>query len=454
MRFNNIAVLAVIIACLFGSPLFAREKQQLSKEQLQKLEESWKPFSEETPRLKETPNVNKKDVDACVEKAINFLLSKQRPSGCWGAPTKTKKLNIYSPMPNSHISYIMGTTGLAVSSLCEWENKAPKSVRDKIAPAIEKGQAWMIENLPTFRRSSYETTLNNWGHIYSLSALSRLYVRAEKADNKQLQKQLVLLMQEQVANLVRYENIHGGWSYYDYDSPSTRPNFVSMSFNTAAGLVSLYEVSELKIDKDILPEGKIAIPESLVSRAVASLTSQQKPDFSYSYSTSHIGRPMYGINRASGSLGRTQACNAALFYWSTLRTDQQIQDAKDGKKVPETALPYARFVSQQVLLDSLDRFVARIGWLDGARKHSVPHDHFNKIAGYFYYFGHLYASQELLELESKAEQKRIAAHLTSILMSVQDKDGSYWDFVMYDYGQPWGTSMALISLARCYEFVK
>jgi hypothetical protein len=454
MRFNNITVLAVIITCLFGSPLFAREKQKLSKEQLQKLEESWKQFSEETPRLKETPNVNKKDVDACVEKAINFLLSKQRPSGCWGAPTKTKKVNIYSPMPNSHISYIMGTTGLCVSSLCEWENKAPKSVRDKITPAIEKGQAWMIENLPTFRRSSYETTLNNWGHIYALSALSRLYVRAEKADNKQLQKQLVLLMQEQVANLVRYENIHGGWAYYDYDSPSTRPNFVSMSFNTAAGLVSLYEVSELKIDKDILPEGKIAIPESLVSRAVASLTSQQKPDFSYTYSTSHIGRPMYGINRASGSLGRTQACNAALFYWSTLRTDQQIQDAKDGKKVPDTALPYSRFVSQQVLLDSLDRFVARIGWLDGARKHSVPHDHFNKIAGYFYYFGHLYASQELLELESKAEQKRIAAHLTSILMGVQDKDGSYWDFVMYDYGQPWGTSMALISLARCYEFVK
>ena len=139
MKFNNIAVLAVIIACLFGSSLFAREKQKLTKEQLQKLEESWKPFSEETPRLKETPNVDKKEVDACVEKAINFLLSIQRPSGCWGAPTKTKKVNIYSPMPDSHISYIVGTTGLAVASLCEWENKAPKSVRDKITPAIEKG---------------------------------------------------------------------------------------------------------------------------------------------------------------------------------------------------------------------------------------------------------------------------------------------------------------------------
>ena len=292
MKFNNIAVLVVIITCLFGSSLNAREAQKLTDEQLQKLEQSWKSFSEETPRLKETPSIDKKEVNACVEKAINFLLSIQRPSGCWGAPTSTKKVNIYSPMPNSHTCYIVGTTGLAVASLCEWENKAPKSVRDKIAPAIEKGQAWLIKTLPTFRRSSYETTLNNWGHIYALSALSRLYVRAEKANDKQLQKQLVLLMQEQVANLVRYENIHGGWAYYDYDSPSTRPNFVSMSFNTAAGLVSLYEVAELKIDKDILPEGKIAIPESLISRAVASLTQQQKPDFSYTYSTAHTNRPL------------------------------------------------------------------------------------------------------------------------------------------------------------------
>lgn len=451
---TKITIIAVASFLAVSGTVNAKHTHNLTPQQQQKLKQTWQPFSDETPRLKETPVVKKADIDQCVVKAIDFLLETQRPSGCWGGPTKTKKVNIYAPVPNSHLSFTVGTTCLCVTSLCEWETKAPKSVRDKIAPAIEKAQAWIFKTLPTLRRSSYETTLNNWGHIYALSALTRLYARAEKTHDKQIQKKCVLLMQEQVANLVRYENIHGGWSYYDYDSPSTRSSFVSMSFNTAAGLVSLYETADLKVAKDILPEGKIAVPQHLIDRAVASLVSQQKPDFSYTYSTAHIGRPMYGINRASGSLGRTQACNVALFYWTTLQTEEQMKDAKEKKKNPATALPYQRFVSQQVLIDSLDRFVARIGWLDGARKHSIPHDHFNKIAGYFYYFGHLYASQELIELESKAEQKRIAAHLASILQSVQDKDGSYWDFVMYDYGQPWGTSMALISLARCYEFLE
>ena len=77
---------------------------------------------------------------------------------------------------------------------------------------------------------------------------------------------------------------------------------------------------------------------------------------------------MMGINRPGGSLGRSQACNLALRLWG---------DAK---------------VTDQVLKDWLDRLITRNGWLDIGRKRPIPHESHFQVAGYFYYFGHYYAT--------------------------------------------------------------
>ena len=34
-------------------------------------------------------------------------------------------------------------------------------------------------------------------------------------------------------------------------------------------------------------------------------------------------------------------------------------------------------------------------------------------------------------------------------MGLQEKDGSWWDFPLYDYHQQYGTAMAIMSLHRC-----
>jgi len=39
--------------------------------------------------------------------------------------------------------------------------------------------------------------------------------------------------------------------------------------------------------------------------------------------------------------------------------------------------------------------------------------------------------------------------LANILVPLQEKDGSWWDFPFYDYHQQYGTAMALLSLKRC-----
>jgi hypothetical protein len=34
-------------------------------------------------------------------------------------------------------------------------------------------------------------------------------------------------------------------------------------------------------------------------------------------------------------------------------------------------------------------------------------------------------------------------------MAVQEKDGSWWDYPLYNYHRPYGTSFALMSLRCC-----
>ncbi|MFM1995826.1 MAG: hypothetical protein RLZZ111_213, partial [Planctomycetota bacterium] len=36
-----------------------------------------------------------------------------------------------------------------------------------------------------------------------------------------------------------------------------------------------------------------------------------------------------------------------------------------------------------------------------------------------------------------------------IILDVQDADGSWWDYPLYDYHQPYGTGYALMTLHRC-----
>jgi hypothetical protein len=132
---------------------------------------------------------------------------------------------------------------------------------------------------------------------------------------------------------------------------------------------------------------------------------------------------MRGINRPAGSLGRSQACNLALRWWG----ETNITDA--------------------VLTTWLDRLNARDGWLSIGRKRPVPHESWFQVAGYFYYYGHFYAALCADELPSEARQKQ-HARLAALLLPLQEKDGSWWDYPFYDYHQPYGTAFALMSLAR------
>jgi hypothetical protein len=70
------------------------------------------------------------------------------------------------------------------------------------------------------------------------------------------------------------------------------------------------------------------------------------------------------------------------------------------------------------------------------------------VAGYFFYFGHYYAAR-CIDLLPEKDRGPFQDQLAHILLALQEKDGSWWDYPMYNYHQEYGTAFALMSLVRC-----
>ena len=170
----------------------------------------------------------------------------------------------------------------------------------------------------------------------------------------------------------------------------------------------------------------VKLSEKLIQHSLVSLNAQRTPDFSYAYSFNHRMRPRTDINRPAGSLARSQACNAALRVF--------------GEKA----------VTDEVLTTWSDRFLAREGFLSNVRKRPIPHEGAFHIAGYFYYYG-IYYFTESVKLLPKDKHAVYAKRLAEILLARQEKDGSWWDYPLYDYHQPYGTGYTLMALAWCRE---
>ena len=340
-------------------------------------------------------------------RGAGFLAGSQNPDGSWGSARRTKALNIYAPVPGAHHAFRAAVTSLCLSALIETDAGDPNARR-----AIERGEAWLIEKLPRVRRAVPRAIYNTWAHAYGIRALVRMYNR--RPDDTARREQIRRLLDQQVDLLKRYECLAGGWSYYDFRHRTQRPVGKSMSFTTATVLIALHEAKALGIH----------VPREMTDRGVESLLRQQRPDFAYGYSEMFQFYPGRLICRPGGSLGRSQACNLALRLWG----DRRITD--------------------DVLKTWLDRLAARNGWLSRARKMPVPHESWFAISGYFYYYGHFYAGECIRQL-APADRPPFQDQLARILLNLQEKDGSWWDYPMYDYGQGWGTGYAMMALQRC-----
>ena len=362
---------------------------------------------EVAPRPGPAVPVPRAELEDAIRRGVDFLLRVQNPDGSWGSARRTKGLNIYAPAPGAHRSYRAATTALCLAAMIETGDS-----RESVQQAIDRCESWMLEQLPVVRRTSPEVIYCVWAHGYGVRALVRMHGRSTATPERK--EAICRLIAEQVDLLGRYEAAAGGWGYLNFDIKTQKPGCRAASFMTATVLIALHEAAQLGVE----------IPAAMVERAKAAVLRQRKPDSSYLYGGNHWLYPMYRINRPAGSLGRSQVCNAALKLWG----HEQITD--------------------RVLTAWLDRLFARGLWMDIARKRPVPHESWFAVAGYFFYYGYFYAGHciEFLESGGRAPYQD---HLARVLLPLQEKDGSWWDYPLYDYHQQYGTAYALMSLVRC-----
>ena len=343
-----------------------------------------------------------------IRRGVDYLLRSQHEDGSWGGPTRTKDLNIYAPLPGAHLAFRAGASALA---LCGVMDSADP--RQQASESITRGTHWLETEASKLRRADQTTTYNVWGHAYALHAACRIFQRADAAGKERI----CGFARQQLDLLHRYEDINGGWSYLDFEFYTQRPSGLPTSFTTATVLLAMRQTEQVM---GLSPDQKT------VASALALLRLLRTPDSCYVYAYPHRLRPAHPINRPEGSVGRSQACNAALRAYG----DPLITDA--------------------VLETWTKRFFELEKWLDVARKRPIPHESFCKVAGYFYYYG-VYYFAESVRFLPKEKQAEVAPFLASILLSHQEKDGSWWDYPLYDYHQAYGTGFALMTLAWCRD---
>ena len=357
--------------------------------------------------ISQAKSINNDDkINGAIDLGCTFLLHDQNSNGSWGSPTQTKNLNIFAPIPGSHRAFKLAVTALSVSALIEAKGADPI-----YAEIILKGKDFLLKELPQLRRATPIAIYNVWSHSFGIEALCRLYKSKlfEEDEDK-----LIEIITQQVKMLEKYESIDGGWGYYDFRAKTQKPSGSSISFVNATGLIALKKAEEIGVN----------IPSKLVNRSLNAILRQRLPDHSFLYGEYLKNRPRLGINRPAGSLGRSNACNYALQIWGN-----------------DT-------VNDKVHITCLDRLFNRKGWLDIARKRPIPHESWFAVAGYFFYYGHLYASHCISTL-NQPDRAKYQQKLAETLVPLQEKDGSWWDFPLYNYHKQYGTAMAILSLNRC-----
>jgi hypothetical protein len=361
------------------------------------------------PRLPDAKPPGNAKVAKSIERGIYFLVGNQNKDGSWGSPRNTKGLNIYAPTFQSHLAFRLAVTSLCTSAMIEAGGDHPGA-----RAAINDGEKYLLEKLPKLRRATADAMYNVWAHGFAIQTLVRLRARALAAKDPAKVKRIVAVIQQQFDRLNRYESVDGGWGYYDFRAGTKKPASSSISFVNGTVLVAFAEAKAAGIEP----------PRHLVKRALAALKRQHLPDGSFLYGEYLKMRPRAGINRPGGSLGRTQVGNLAMRLWG----DNKITD--------------------KVIVTWLDRLIARNEWLGIGRKRPIPHESWFQVAGYFYYYGHYYAGM-LMEHVPEKDRARLQDHLALILMKLQEKEGDWWDYPLYDYHRQYGTAMAVMALQHC-----
>lgn len=331
-------------------------------------------------------------LDRAIEEGVAFLVRDQQPDGSWGAGGDTTPWDLADDVPGAHHAFRDATTALCVMALrAAGEHEAR-----------ERGLRFLIQKRYA-RRSSPGQIYNVWAHCYVTQALATEL--QHDPDNAALREACAA----EVRMLDRFQTYVGGWNYYD-NNPAMSPSSLDpTSFTTAAGLVGLWEARRAGVE----------VPDEMPRRAIRRVEQSRFPNGAYGYGFDDRLHPSSPASKMQGAIGRSQACNDALWLWTS--------------------------VDEAAVVAGLEAFFEYHKFILIGRKRQYPHEAWFATAPYYYYFGHYYAGRLIGRLPT-AERERFVARYLETILPYQEPGGEWWDYPMWDYHQPYGTAFAILGL--------
>ncbi|MCP3916984.1 MAG: hypothetical protein GY711_15655 [bacterium] len=345
----------------------------------------------------------REDVLAPLDRAVGYLLERQKEDGSWGASAPDGIFD-YGFALESYHAWRMATHALACMALAAVPEDEAR--RD----ALERAVLWLCETRLPERDSDWDIDYV-WTALYGTVGCLELLTDSRFAERpwrdllERRGKQFLEL-------LLAHQALSGGWAYYD-DPPWDRTPTWGTSFCTALVLPYLVRAKELGW----------GVEDRVIDRARRYLRRCTLPGGAYSYDLTAITRigGVEHINRIEGSLGRTQVCNWAL------------------------GTVGVRSITPDVVREGLEAFFEHHGYLDHVRTRPIPHEGFHANAGYFYFFGHYYAAR-VIELLPAGEREAWHARLRPHIVKTQWASGGMSDFLKDHYLVNASTSFAILTL--------
>jgi Prenyltransferase and squalene oxidase repeat len=337
-----------------------------------------------------------------IRRGLDWLVAAQNPDGSWAHGTQDSLLEDVFAL-ESYYAWQMAADALACTALlaCE-ETPERRAVLDRglerlcAARLPGRGETWDIDYV--------------WAMACGLPACVAA-ARDPRYRDEPWRTRIERRGREFCALLAKRQTVDGGWGYYDSE-PFPRTSLWATSFTTASVIPALIEARDLGW----------AVDPALIERAVRYVERCALPNGAYAYDLRPI--PSFAgesINAVPGSLGRIQVCNWAL--------------AKAG---------VARITPDRVR-EGLEAFFRDHAFLDVARMKPIPHEAYYRNAGYFYFFGHVYAARAI-ELLPAAEREAWHARLRAQVIKAQQADGSSLDFQGGAYLRVADTAFSILAL--------
>ena len=362
------------------------------------------------------PITTEANIRAAIGRGADYLVERQLGDGSW-ATEQWIFWNVYPRTLGDFHAFNMASTGLSVKALIETDIQTPEA-----QAALARGEQWLLANVPTYRRYDEKSLFNAWGHLYAIEALLTMLERRPGDDARQ--EEIGRLVQDQIRLLALGQSVRGGWGYYEAGLHSRPPSNVGTSFLTAAAMLALHRAREAGFD----------VPQGTINKALRALRLTRRPNNAFSYYITYVAHPADPSAHPAGALARTPACNLVLHLYGDRRA------------------------TLEVLESWIARLIARNGWLDISRKAEMPHatamafwDEQQApfvVAGYYYYFGHYHAALAMEQL-APADRAPLQQAIAEIILPKQEPDGSWFDFLLFDYGKLYGTAYAMMTLQRC-----